>query len=274
MLSLCFCILFGFGPHWFGANGAAAAMAAPVALDQSPASGTDVVRVTVLPARTHVAPGTVVPIAILLDHQHQGNRHWYTQAGGPDADPDSIPTTVNVTALDERLHVRRDAIQWPEAEQKSLDWAGGASIAVYGGRAIIYVPVEIRPDAASGAVSLTVSVGYQACDDRVCLPPVTGQGSTVQLAITTNPGDGAIQYPEIFEAFRPILPVLEPVSPALGGSLVIHLIGGVLVVIAAAIAAGAGMISPGNVLLIRALAAGAGVLTVLIWLGVTLRPGS
>jgi len=233
-----------------------------------------VVRVSVLPGRSSVLPGEVVPIAVILDH----DRRWYTQAGGPDSDPESIPTTVSVSSTDQRLHVRSDATQWPTAEHKPLRWAGpGASVAVYSDRAILYVPVEIRPDASPGVLPLTVTVGYQACDDRVCLEPVRGQRFSLQFVVLTpDPGTSAsvgtaFEHPEFFTAYRSVAPQLEPVAlTATGIPGWIHITGASLLVAAAALAIWtamwAGMHGPATVLLLRAAAASLALVAVILWI--------
>lgn len=44
-------------------------------------------------------------------------------------------------------------------------------ISVYTGRVVVYVPVEVKADAAMGPVKLAGTVEYQLCDDKQCLPP-------------------------------------------------------------------------------------------------------
>ncbi len=236
----------------------------------------DVVRVTVVPARTSVVPGEVFPVAIVLDHE----RRWNTQAGGPDADPESIPTSLTVTGDAERLHVRHDALQWPAAERKPLRWAGpGASVAVYSGRTVIYMPVEVRPDAPVGLADLSVAVTYQACDDMICLTPVIGQSFHVQVAVnrpgsTSDASGGATTFhnPELFTDYRAVAAQLEPVASG-GGPIPVwvHATGGVLllaaIVLGIALANGAGMSAPSAVFLLRITAVGMALVALLLWIG-------
>ncbi len=43
----------------------------------------------------------------------------------------------------------------------------------YLGEAVFSLPVKVAANAAAGTHALTVNASYQACDNRVCLPPRT-----------------------------------------------------------------------------------------------------
>lgn len=44
---------------------------------------------------------------------------------------------------------------------------------VYTGKVTVYVPLQVKQDAAAGPLKITGSVNLQACDDKQCLPPTT-----------------------------------------------------------------------------------------------------
>lgn len=219
-------------PHclWGGLALLAAVIAVPpaTALAQSEDSSS-VVTVTVMPGKTLARPGEVVPIAVILDHRNR----WHTQAPAGD-DPDAIVTAVTVASADNRVLLRPEAIQWPVAEEIESKAMGPATkMMVFSGRSIIYVPIEIRPDASAGPVALTLSVTYQACDDKVCLAPVTGKTFDTGFAVDPAAAPSGWTYPELFGGYRTIAASLEGVVPADAGrnSLLAFVAAGVVLVV-------------------------------------------
>jgi thiol:disulfide interchange protein DsbD len=67
-------------------------------------------------------------------------------------------------------------------------------VPVFEGTAIAYIPVVVEPEAALGLASTTVTVKYQACDDKVCLFPMT---ATVDVAVTIVAPGTAAQAPGV-----------------------------------------------------------------------------
>lgn len=164
------------------------------------------VTVTVMPGRTVARPGEVVPVAIIFDHKPK----WHTQAGKSAAgaiavDPDAITTTVSGVGADSRLVPRSDAVQWPAVKSIVSKGSGApTATAVFEGRSIVYLPVEIAPDAERGNANATMTVSFQACDEKVCLTPVQGQTFDVAIAVDPAATEGGWTYPEIFAAYRPV----------------------------------------------------------------------
>ena len=58
---------------------------------------------------------------------------------------------------------------YPEAHIEEYPELGRVS--VYTGRTIIYVPFQVKPDAAPGTLALGGRIRYQICDDKVCFMP-------------------------------------------------------------------------------------------------------
>ena len=46
-------------------------------------------------------------------------------------------------------------------------------INVYEGKAIIKVPITVAKTAKPGTHALKMTVGYQTCNDKMCLPPTS-----------------------------------------------------------------------------------------------------
>lgn len=134
------------------------------------------VKVYVYPARVNVAPGDDLPVAIIMDHDPA----WHTNTSAPKMPPgledlagDLIPTTIGASSTGALVpHV--DHIQWPAPHSVTLPWLDRkAQFEVYSGRVIAYLPVTVPANAPLGPATLTVTVGFQACDDASCLAPAT-----------------------------------------------------------------------------------------------------
>jgi len=137
----------------------------------------DAVNLTIAPSATKAAPGGDLVIVIVMDHQP--GWHSWTNAGntpkGMAEFSGAINTTINVKAPDgSPLTVHSGYLQWPEVHASKSDQGEGVKdYATFTGRAIAYIPVTIKPDAALGKISLDVTVDFQTCDDKTCKNPAT-----------------------------------------------------------------------------------------------------
>lgn len=59
--------------------------------------------------------------------------------------------------------------QYPAHAMKAFEFTGGKELAVYDGT----FPIGFRAKLKSGAAKITATLRYQACSDKVCLPPKT-----------------------------------------------------------------------------------------------------
>ncbi len=66
--------------------------------------------------------------------------------------------------------------------QTSFDPNFEMQVGLYSERAEFTLPVTILPDAPIGSQTLTVQVRYQACNDKICLPP-KAEKLTVQIDV-------------------------------------------------------------------------------------------
>jgi thiol:disulfide interchange protein DsbD len=89
--------------------------------------------------------------------------------------PNFIPTAVRIEAP---KGVRAGTPSFPPA---TMEQAAGMTIPVFSGEVRVTVPVEVDAN-VSGAQTLKVSVGYQACDEGSCYPPAEAVGQ-VQLSV-------------------------------------------------------------------------------------------
>ncbi|HEX8520985.1 MAG TPA: cytochrome c biogenesis protein CcdA [Tepidisphaeraceae bacterium] len=86
-------------------------------------------------------------------------------------------------------------------------------LSVYEGKAIIYIPVQVKKEAQPGPLKIDGTLTYQMCDDRACFPPQTPTWSIDTQIIA--PGS-ALQPSEsdLFADFDPsIFASLTPAAP-------------------------------------------------------------
>jgi thiol:disulfide interchange protein len=93
--------------------------------------------------------------------------HVYSLTQGPGG---PIPTTIAIRGR--QPFAQNGAIRGPEPTT-AFDRNFDIQTETYDGTFTLVVPVRILPDAPGTAATLRVSVGYQACTNRLCLPPRT-----------------------------------------------------------------------------------------------------
>lgn len=134
------------------------------------AQGEPKVNVTLQADRASVRPGDQFAVAVVFDIVDP----WHIQTNSPVVPPalkglEPIPTTVE---LSDQKGLIAGPLQWPASKSVTTSAFGPkVTLDFFVGKSIVYIPVVVKPDAA-GQISLLVAVGYQACDDRVCLIPV------------------------------------------------------------------------------------------------------
>jgi thiol:disulfide interchange protein DsbD len=74
-------------------------------------------------------------------------------------------------------------------------------LSVYTGRIIVYVPIDVKPNASQGAITVHGTATYQICDDHACYAP---QHTPIELTTQIVPADQKIQanQPELFAGFN------------------------------------------------------------------------
>ena len=113
---------------------------------------------------------------------------WHINSWKPN-DDFSIPTVVEI----ESSGIEIESIDYPPHIERKFSFAGEELLAVYEGE--IVVPFRGVRETA-GRISLTARVNYQACNDRVCLPPRTVTAAVeigadgVATVVSTAPGAG------------------------------------------------------------------------------------
>jgi thiol:disulfide interchange protein DsbD len=141
-----------------------------------------------IPSRDRVRPGDQLTVAVVMRFK-EGWKAW--PAAEQDVLPDefaqfAIRTTAGLAETPEWIEAV-GRVQWPEpklSKVPNLTGAGTVEVPTYAGTAVAYLPLLVAADAALGERSLTVEVGYQACDESICLAPET---VAIPVTITIDP---------------------------------------------------------------------------------------
>jgi thiol:disulfide interchange protein DsbD len=90
---------------------------------------------------------------------------WHINSDKPLSDF-AIPTAITLDADAVR-------VQFPPHEEKAFSFSGGEKVAVFEGTINVAFAAKLKPNAKS----IKATLRYQACNDKVCLPPksVTGE---------------------------------------------------------------------------------------------------
>ncbi len=114
---------------------------------------------------------------------------------------------------------------YPPGEEKNYPNLG--KLNVYAGRVIIFIPVQVKSDAATGALKFSGTLRYQCCDENACYPP-TKTPFTIETTIVAAGQKVKAQKPELFKDFDPtvfshLLPATRPATrpttaPAIGAA--------------------------------------------------------
>lgn len=136
-------------------------------------------------------PAQQAVVAVVLDIQPG----FHAQSHQP---LDENLIAFRVTLQSEHVEVFEPV--YPQAIIKEYPALG--RISVYDGRAITYIPIQVKADAPPGPIELTGTARFQICDDQVCYMPETRRFTLVTEIVpvsqTVTP-----QNPELFAGFDP-----------------------------------------------------------------------
>ncbi|MFQ5511708.1 MAG: protein-disulfide reductase DsbD family protein [Candidatus Krumholzibacteriia bacterium] len=121
-----------------------------------------------------VPQGGTIDLAVAL----QLKGHWHVNAHRVN-DEFLIPTRVTVEAPP---GVSVDGIVYPEAVEKKLSFSE-KPLALYEKQALIGVRLSVSPEVATGEMTVTATVTYQACDNEKCLAP---ENKIVAIAVPVS----------------------------------------------------------------------------------------
>ena len=118
----------------------------------------------------------------------QAGWHLYsptTPAGGPN------PTTIRLADAPAVASVR---VYEPKPDRR-FDTNFQLDTETYEGQAVFLVIAALKPDAAPGLLDLTAQVRYQACNDRMCLPPKR-KTATASVKVDPSAANAPVQIPD------------------------------------------------------------------------------
>jgi len=150
-----------------------------------------------------VAPGDTAVLAVVIEMQdkwHVNPSPAQLAAIEDNPFPFLIPTELKPGDVPEGITAK--PTQYPQPHPIEVNFTGDpVELMVYEQQAVLYLPVQVAPDATPGEVTLTASLRYQTCDDKVCLPPVT---KTIEATLTVDPDAPASAGPgELFDGYDP-----------------------------------------------------------------------
>jgi thiol:disulfide interchange protein DsbD len=117
---------------------------------------------------------------------------WHINSSKP-LDEYAIPTTLTLDAATAELV----SAQFPPHEVKSFTFSAGAKVAVYQGTIRIPFTAKLKP----GVTSIKASLHYQACNDKVCLPP---RNATAEISTNLVPAAAPIPNTGAPASFTPL----------------------------------------------------------------------
>lgn len=161
------------------------------------------VEVTAYASDTDVVPGGQFAIAVVFKHDEGWHIHTHAPKVPSGWDFSPHPTIIASAPI---AGLIPGPIQWPAAHPVMVDLVGSGKpqpYEVFGGRAVAFLPYAVSKDATEGPTKIAVTVDFQACDDRTCLPPETIE-LEVSVTVTAMAARGApaTRDPSIDELFK------------------------------------------------------------------------
>jgi DsbC/DsbD-like thiol-disulfide interchange protein len=87
------------------------------------------------------------------------------------------------------------AVKYPKGTLHQFSFAKNQALNVYTDTVVLLVPLTIDASAPLGEQRLALKLRYQACNNEVCLPPVT---LPVDAVIHVSSGESHPSHPELF----------------------------------------------------------------------------
>lgn len=166
-----------------------------------------------------VAPGGQAVIAVIMDHQ-RGWHSWTNPGNNPPGTAvfdGAINTQIKSALVADSpavLHLKET--QWPKVYSAKADLGDGVmNYAVFTGKAVIFVPVTIKPDAKAGPAKIELLITFQSCDDKTCMAPVEDHPVSATIEIDPAATD-TISKTDVFAEFD--ASVFAKIDPKRGGT--------------------------------------------------------
>ena len=118
---------------------------------------------------------------------------WHVNSNKP-LEEFAIPTVLELDPATAELV----EATYPQHQMKAFEFSGGKPLAVYDGT----FPIRFRAKLKPGATKITATLKYQACSDRVCLPPNTATADIDPTKLSAAPV--AAPAPAASSSFTPL----------------------------------------------------------------------
>jgi DsbC/DsbD-like thiol-disulfide interchange protein len=115
--------------------------------------------------QTAVAPGGEFDAVVTVTIEPG----WHLNAN-PAGAPELKPTTLGLDPSS-KPSAELVEVKYPAGEAKALASTGPDNIPVYEGKVEINARIRLAEQARPGPLRLTLVLGYQACNDKLCLAP-------------------------------------------------------------------------------------------------------
>jgi suppressor for copper-sensitivity B len=141
-----------------------------------------------------------------------------------------IPTVLDLTVPPDWAPA---TVDYPQGVQRTFAFETEGPLSVYEGTATLVAEIEIPADAAAGPVEIAATLGYQACDDRSCLPPASASSlAAFEVRAGEAAGEAANQpvagKPAVDASAAHQQPPVAAVAPSLVWILLLALLGGLI----------------------------------------------
>ena len=159
-------------------------------LGAQPSGPEKVLAISTTWSATGVKAGSNITLAIILDVQkpYHINAHVTKEP--------FMPTSIQLVGGPEFLLGSTAVFPKPHEIEFGIEGAK-ERIRVFSGRTVAYLPIAVEGSAASGKHEIKIRIGYQACDDKICLLP-TEVIQSVELNVVPAAAEVQITQPELF----------------------------------------------------------------------------
>jgi thiol:disulfide interchange protein len=137
-------------------------------------------------------PGKKAVIAIVFDVKEG----FHTQSNTPSKDS----YVKFVVSLDDNAGFKASDPVYPPGENH--DYPALGTLNVYTGKVTVFVPIEVKSDAAPGEIKITGKTRYQACDDKTCFFPMSLKFEIATKIVAASEAITATDA-EVFRTYAP-----------------------------------------------------------------------
>jgi len=109
-----------------------------------------------------------------------------------------IPTDLKVEAP---AGFQAGEVSYPDGQLKNFAFSKNQPLNVYEGTIVLRLPVTISAQAPAGERQIPLKLHYQACNQEVCLPPVT-LNLVARVNVVSSPSAAKPANPSYFRATR------------------------------------------------------------------------